>query len=182
MKTQLLVLLTGAAILSTVVQASDVQTPSTNAQSQIDPAASFDSDVGFDATWAAEKKLLKLFKAEGFISQGTRSKDGVENTNYKRASDGAEIHYAYVRSMYPQPATYRLSASRNSPSLPALLSIAAKISPQRLTLLKEALRQFDATKEPVVRTSAEFKKRGDFRVRLDENGVELENLWKGKGL
>ncbi|MHB8519943.1 MAG: NHL repeat-containing protein [Limisphaerales bacterium] len=153
-----------------------------NAQAEIDRAVPFDSDVGFDTTWAAEKKLIGFFRAEGFIMRGQPYKGGVEHCVFERASDGANVNYAYVRPVSGALAEYRLSASRNSPGLTVLLSVAGKISADRLSVIKEALDEFSTTKQRVVKQHGGFKERGDFRVKTDENTLELDNLWKAKGM
>ena len=155
----------------------------TNVQAAKDKSVPFDVDVGFDTTWAAEKKLISLFKAEGFIMRGQPYKDGVENSVFARASDGVKVNYAYARpKVYGEPAHYILSVSPNSPGLTILLSVAGKISPDRLTLINEAFREFKETSKPVVKQSGDLQHRGDFRVKADQNTLELDNLWKAKGI
>jgi hypothetical protein len=87
-----------------------------------------------------------------------------------------------VPQVYPQPAIYRLSASRNSPGLAVLLSVAGKISSDRLSAMNEGLKEFDTTRQIVVKEHAGFKERGDFRLRVDQSTLELDNLWKPTGL
>jgi hypothetical protein len=138
----------------------------------------FDFVVGWDNTWAAEKHLLSLFIAEGFPR--TRY---VTTPIFERASDGAKVNYTYVpTTWYTKPAEYRLSASWNSPGMDVLLSIAGKISADRLSAMNEAIEEFKTTKKPVIKQHGDFTKRGDFRIKVDENSVELDNLWKGKGI
>jgi hypothetical protein len=198
MKTLLISLLTGASVAFVCAQTTNTDKPSasatpqsslkrlsgtpTNPPPQIDKPGDFDSDVGFDATWAAEKKLIGFFRAEGFIMRGQPYKGGVENCVFERASDGAKVNYAYVRPVSGGLAEYRLSASRNSPGLTVLLSIAGKISADRLSAMNEALKEFNTTKQPVVKQHRGFKERGDFRVKTDETTLELDNLWKQKGI
>ncbi|MGP8235026.1 MAG: hypothetical protein ACLQVW_06430 [Limisphaerales bacterium] len=148
----------------------------------------FDFDTGFSATWAAEKHLLSLFRAEGFpgmrgVTTQEANKNGIENSVFERASDGAKVNYTHVRTTsYAKSAEYRLSASRNSPGMDVLLSIAGKVSADRLAAMKEAIEEFKTTKKPVIKQHGDFKTRGDFRVKVDENTVELDDLWKGKGI
>jgi hypothetical protein len=155
----------------------------------------FDEDGGFDATWAAEKKLIALFKAEGYLMIGQPFTNHIENALFRagqRITNGtavlweptekATVRYAYVPAMYPQPAIYRLSATRGSPGCAVLMSVAGKISSDRLSALREALQEFESTKTPVVKVKGDFTKRGDFRVKVNQDTVELENRWKSKGL
>ena len=148
----------------------------------------FDFDTGFSATWAAEKHLLSLFRAEGFpnkrgVTTEEANKKGIENSIFERASDGAIVNYTHVRTTsYARPAEYRLSASWNSPGMDVLLSIAGKISADRLSAMNEAIEEFKTTKKPVMKQHGDFKTRGDFRIKVDANTVELDDLWKGKGI
>jgi hypothetical protein len=153
-----------------------------NTSPQMEKPDDFDFDTGFDATWAAEKKLIGLFSAEGFIMQGLPHKGGVENAVFQRASDGAKVNYAYVRPLSGRLAEYRLSASRNSPGLTVLLSIAGKISRDRLSAINDAIKEFNTTKQAVAHDYGGFKERGNFRVKTDETTLELVNLWKQKGI
>jgi hypothetical protein len=131
----------------------------------------FDSGYGMNDNWAAEKHLIGLLAAEGFDS-------GFAATN-RRSRDGALINFA-SNSASGGLAHYTLSAPRNSPGAAALLSIAGKISPDRLSALKETLQEFNATAKPVLKQKGNFVQRGDFRVRVDESAVELDNLWRPK--
>jgi hypothetical protein len=168
-----------------------------NARSTPDAKMAFDEDLGFDASWAAEKKLIALFKAEGFLMVGLPYTNHTQNALFRAGrlfANGTNftvrwdppgkgtVHYAYVRAMYPQPAIYSLSATRGSPGCAVLMSVAGKISADRLSAIKEALQEFDSTKTPVVKVKGDFSKRGDFRVKVNRGTVELDNLWKGKGL
>ncbi len=187
-------LLAGFAFLLAYCNAGSLQL---QAQSKADATMAFDEDVGFDNTWAAEKKLTALFKAEGFLGMWQAYTNGVENRLFKAgvlSTNGANItvqwspidkgvvHYAYVRAMYPHPATYRLSAARGSAGCAVLMSVAGKISADRLSAIKEALQEFDSTKAPVIKVKGDFTKRGDFRVKVNQDDVEVENLWRGKGI
>lgn len=171
--------------------------PPTNPEPKADRSSAFDEDVGFDNSWAAEKKLTGLFRTEGFLHMGLPYPNGVENSIFKAGqlstngtniavrwepTDKGVVHYAYVRAMYPHPATYRLSAARGSAGCTVLMSISARISADRLLAIKEALQEFESTQTPVVRVKGDFTKRGDFRVTVDRDRVQVENLWKGKGL
>jgi hypothetical protein len=62
------------------------------------------------------------------------------------------------------------------------MSVAGKISADRLLAIKEALQEFDSSQTPVIKVNGDFTKRGDFRVTVDRDRVQVENLWKGKGL
>jgi hypothetical protein len=132
----------------------------------------FDSASGMDNLWAAEKNLISLFQTEGF-------NNGFANTN-RRARDGAVVTYAYGIAPEGGLAHYTLSAARNSPGSAALLSIAGKISPDRLSAMNEALHEFNLNAKPVLKQKGDFTQRGDFRVRVDENNIELDNLWRAK--
>jgi hypothetical protein len=171
--------------------------PPTNGQSGTDQKLAFDEDVGMDASWAAEKKLFALFKAEGFISIGGSFTNHIEyhvfragqvytngtHINFRWGpTDKGTVDYAIFPGKYPHPSTYRLSAARGSPACSALMSVAGKISADRLSALKDALEEFNSTKTPVVKAVGDFTKRGDFRVKVNQDTVELENLWRGKGL
>jgi hypothetical protein len=61
-------------------------------------------------------------------------------------------------------------------------AVAGKISTDRLATLQEGLDKCTATKKPVVKESGGFQQRGDFRVKVDEKTLELDNLWKAKGM
>ena len=63
-----------------------------------------------------------------------------------------------------------------------MMSVAGKISADKVSSITEALHEFDSTKTPVVKVPGDFTKRGDFRVRVTQDTVELENLWKATGL
>jgi len=191
-----------AMVLACLISArcySQTKGPPTNSAPRATPSLAFDEDVGFDNTWAAKKKLTALFKAEGFIMWGQPSTNPpTQNANFIRlgqlSTNGTQaplrsdpgdehtVHYAYVPAMYPKPAIYRLSATRGSPGSLVLMSVAGKISADRLSTIKEALREFDSTKTPVLKVQGDFAKRGDFRVRVTQDTVELENLWKATGL
>ncbi len=176
---------------------SQPKEPPTNLEATANRSLAFDEDVGFDNTWAAEKKLIGLFKSEGFLKVGQPYTNGVENSIFKAGqlstngttigvrwepTDKGVVHYAYVRAMYPHAATYRLSANRGTAGCAVLMSVAEKISADRLSAIRQALQECDSTKKPVVKVSGDFTKRGDFRVTVDQDTVRLENLWKGKGL
>jgi hypothetical protein len=62
------------------------------------------------------------------------------------------------------------------------MSVAEKISADRSSAIKQALQEFDSTQNPVLKLKGDFTKRGDFRVRVTQDTVELENLWKATGL
>jgi hypothetical protein len=113
---------------------------------------------------------------------GGSYKDGTWTSAFRGTNDGAKVDYEYVPGRFPQPAIYRLLAIRNSPGFVVLLSVAGKISSDRLASINDAIKEFDTTKKPVVRSTGDFKRRGDFRVKVDENTLELENLWKSKGM
>ena len=176
---------------------SQTKGPPTNSEPKATRSLAFDEDVGFDNTWAAEKKVTDLFKSEGFLMMGQPYTNGVENSIFKAGqlstngttidvrwelTDKGVVHYAYARAMYPHPATYRLSANRGSAACAVLMSVAGKISADRLLAIKEALQEFDSSQTPVVKVNGDFTKRGDFRVTVDRDRVQVENLWKGKGL
>jgi hypothetical protein len=198
MKTILMLLFTGASVAFLCAQTTNTNEPiatvaarsslnlfsgtPANTSPQIEKPGDFDLDIGFDATWAAEKKLIGLFSAQGFIMRGLPYKGGVENAVFQRASDGAIVNYAYVRPVSGKLAEYRLSASRNSPGLPVLLSIAGKISGDRLSAINDAIKEFNTTKQAVAHDYGGFKERGNFRVKMDETNLELDNLWKHKGI
>jgi hypothetical protein len=138
----------------------------------------FDFVEGWDSTWAAEKHLLSLFRAEGFPR--TRY---VTTNIFERASDGAKVNYTYVpATWYTKPAEYRLSASWNPPGMDLLHSAAGKMSADRLAAMNEAVQEFKTNKKPVIGQHGDFTICGDFRVKVDENTVELDGLWKGKGI
>ncbi len=169
----------------------------TNGRSGTDQKIAFDEDLGLDTSWAAEKKLVALFQAQGFIMIGGSFTNHTEYRLFRaghistngthlnirwESTDKGTVQYAYVPAMYPQPATYRLSATRGSPGCAVLMSVAGKISADRLSAIKEAQQEFDSTKTPVVKVKGDFTRRGDFRVKVNQDTVELENLWKSKGL
>src|SRR5262245_23798727 len=148
---------------------SDTNKPASKA----DKSAAFDEDFGFDASWAAEKKLIGLFRTEGLLMVGQTHTNNIENNLFMAgrpttngtmisvrwdATNKATVQYAYVHATYPQPAIYRLSASRNSPGFAVLISVAGKISADRLWTIKDALREFDATGTPVVKVKGDFTK------------------------
>ena len=162
---------------------TNINQPSSHAQQRIDEPAPFDVDVGSDASWAAEKKLIGLFKEQGLIMRGQPYEGGVERAIFERASDGAQVNYAYVRpTVHGEPAHYKLSASVNSPGFKALVSVAEKVSRDRLSTINEAVRESTESHKAVVKQHGDFNHRGDFRVRADETTLELDNLWKGKGM
>jgi len=176
---------------------SQTNEPPTNLEATANRSLAFDEDVGFDNTWAAEKKLIGLFKSEGFLKVGQPYTNGVENSIFKAGqlstngttidvhwepTNKSVVHYAYVRAMYPHPATYRLSASRGTGGCAVLMSVAGKISADRLSVIKEALQECDSTKKAVVKVKGDFTRRGDFRVTVDQDTIQLENLWKSKGI
>jgi hypothetical protein len=138
--------------------------------------------LGLDSTWRAEKNLIGIFEAQGFEMHGLSADQNGENSFFERASDGAKVSYVYVRPVNGTLAEYRLSAARNSPGFAALILIAGKISPDRATAIKEALHEFDATGKPVTRQKNNFTQEGDFKVRVDKDTLEMDNLWKEKGL
>jgi outer membrane biogenesis lipoprotein LolB len=131
----------------------------------------FDSAFGMNDLWAAEKNLIKVFEAEGFYN-------GLSNTN-RRSRDGAVVFYTYAPAS-GDLAYYTLSAAQNSPGSAALLSIAGKISPDRRSAFNEALKEFNTSRKPVLKQLGDFSQRGDFKVRVDEQTIELDNLWRAK--
>jgi hypothetical protein len=191
-----LIVVTLACFISAQSYSQTSQPPS-DSKPKADRSLAFDEDVGFDASWAAEKKLIAFFRAEGFLMVGQPFTNGVANSLFRAAQvstngtnitvrweplDKGFVRYAYSRAMYPHPAVYRLSATRGTAGCAVLMLIAAKISADRLSAIKEALQEFDSTKKPVVKVNGDFTKRGDFRVTVDQDTVQLENLWKSKGL
>src|SRR5262245_14166528 len=87
---------TTMACLISLESCADTNKPLTNAEPHVEQSMPFDSDVGLDATWAAEKKLIGLFKAEGFIMLGGSYKDGTWTSAFRGTSDGAKVDYEYV--------------------------------------------------------------------------------------
>jgi hypothetical protein len=189
--TLLVTLITSASVVVSRADTTNSNLPPEKVQPATDKSAPFDYDVGSDASWAAEKKLIGLFRAEGcFLHahpytdfEAARKAGYPENGHFERLKDGARVEYAYRRPLsFGQPAIYRLSGSRNSPGFAVLLSVCGKISADRLSAINDAIREFETTKKPAVKSKGDFNQRGDFRVKVDQNELEIENLWKGKGL
>ena len=187
-----------ACLMSTQCYSQTTEPPN-NSEPKAVRSLAFDEDVGFDNTWAAKKKLTAFFTSEdfimwglpytnpptqnaNFIRVGQLSTNGTQITVRSDPSDQHAVHYAYVPAMYPKPCIYRLSATRGSPGSLVLMSVAGKISADRLSTITDALHEFDSTKTPVLKMQGDFTKRGDFRVRVTQDTVELENLRKATGL
>ena len=126
------------------------------------------------------------------VKSQSNPESGGEPTNVQASEDksvpfdvdvGFAATWAAARpKVYGEPAHYILSVSPTSPGFSVLLSVAGKISRERLAVINEAFREFKKTNKPVVKQSGDLKHRGDFRVKADQDTLELDNLWKPKGL